>query len=94
MLEKNEFFIGIGNRYSFLEAHNFHYIINYDSFRRNMTDVSKYKSVAVKLPVWNRLQSFAGQDLRSVGKVIEWLVDKENNVRKRKKLKNGRGNGN
>jgi len=94
MLEKNEFFIGIGNRYSFLEAHNFHYIINYYSFRRNMTDVSKYKSVAVKLPVWNRLQSFAGQDLRSVGKVIEWLVDKENNVRKRKKLKNGRGNGN
>jgi len=59
-----------------------------------MTDVSKYKSVAVKLPVWSRLQSFAGQDLRSVGKVIEWLVDKENNMRKRKKLKNGRGNGN
>ena len=59
-----------------------------------MTDVSKYKSVAVKLPVWNRLQSFAGQDLRSVGKVIEWLVDKENKVRKRKKLKNGGGSGN
>ena len=54
-----------------------------------MTDISKYKSVAVKLPVWSRLQSFAGQDLRSVGKVIEWLVDKENKVRKRKKLKNG-----
>ena len=59
-----------------------------------MTDVSKYKSVAVKLPVWNRLQSFSGQDLRSVGKVIEWLVDKENKIRKRKKLKNGGGNGN
>ena len=59
-----------------------------------MTDISKYKSVAVKLPVWNNLQSFAGQDLRSVGKVIEWLVDKEKKVRKRKKLKNGGGSGN
>ena len=59
-----------------------------------MTDISKYKSVAVKLPVWNSLQSFAGQDLRSVGKVIEWLVDKEKKVRKRKKLKNGGGRGN
>ena len=59
-----------------------------------MTDISKYKSVAVKLPVWNSLQSFAGQDLRSVGKVIEWLVDKEKKVRKRKKLKNGGGSGN
>ena len=59
-----------------------------------MTDISKYKSVAVKLPVWNRLQSFAGQDLRSVGKVIEWLVDKENKVRKKRKLKTGGGIGN
>tara|TARA_R110002033_G_C3700227_1_gene220676 strand:- start:116 stop:295 length:180 start_codon:yes stop_codon:yes gene_type:complete len=59
-----------------------------------MTDVSKYKSVAVKLPVWSRLQSFAGQDLRSVGKVIEWLVDKENKTRKKRKVKNGGGNGN
>jgi len=59
-----------------------------------MTDISKYKSVAVKLPVWNSLQSFAGQDLRSVGKVIEWLVDKEKKVRKKRKLKNGGGNGN
>ena len=59
-----------------------------------MTDISKYKSVAVKLPVWNSLQSFAGQDLRSVGKVIEWLVDKEKKIRKRKKLKNGGGSGN
>ena len=59
-----------------------------------MTDISKYKSVAVKLPVWSSLQSFAGQDLRSVGKVIEWLVDKENKMRKKRKLKNGGSRGN
>ena len=53
-----------------------------------MTDKSKYKSVAVRLPIWNKLQSFAGQDFRSVGKVIEILVDKENKARDKKK-KNG-----
>jgi|TARA_Y100001963_G_scaffold28975_1_gene39345 macrodomain Ter protein organizer (MatP/YcbG family) len=54
-----------------------------------MTDITKYKSVAVKLPVWNKLQSFAQQDLRSVGKVIEWLTDKEDKTRKKRKVKNG-----
>ena len=54
-----------------------------------MTDVSKYKSVAVKLPVWNKLQSFAQQDLRSVGKVIEWLTHKEDKTRQKRKIKNG-----
>jgi len=57
-----------------------------------MTDISKYKSVAVRLPIWNKLQSFAGQDFRSVGKVIEFLVDKENKARdkaREKKKKNG-----
>ena len=56
--------------------------------KERMTDISKYKSVAVRLPIWNKLQSFAGQDFRSVGKVIEFLVDKENKARERKK-KNG-----
>jgi hypothetical protein len=88
-VEKNEFFIGISNFYSFLETNSFHYIINYYPIRRNMTDVSKYKSVAVKLPVWSKLQSFAQQDLRSVGKVIEWLADKEDKTRKKRKIKNG-----
>ena len=57
-----------------------------------MTDISKYKSVAVRLPIWTKLQSFAGQDFRSVGKVIEFLVDKENKARdkaREKKKKNG-----
>ena len=56
-----------------------------------MTDISKYKSVAVKLPIWNKLRSFAGEDFRSVGKVIEFLVDKEVKVRKKRKQKNGGG---
>jgi hypothetical protein len=56
--------------------------------KERMTDISKYKSVAVRLPIWNKLQSFAGQDFRSVGKVIEFLVDKENKAREKKK-KNG-----
>ena len=56
--------------------------------KERMTDISKYKSVAVRLPIWNKLQSFAGQDFRSVGKVIEFLVDKENKARDKKK-KNG-----
>ena len=45
-----------------------------------MTDITKYKSVAVRLPIWNKLQSIAGEDFRSVGKVIEYLVDKEGNT--------------
>ena len=53
-----------------------------------MTDITKYKSVAVRLPIWNKLQSIAGEDFRSVGKVIEYLVDKEDKVREKKK-KNG-----
>ena len=53
-----------------------------------MTDITKYKSVAVRLPIWNKLQSIAGEDFRSVGKVIEFLVDKENKAREKKK-KNG-----
>ena len=56
--------------------------------KERMTDISKYKSVAVRLPIWIKLQSFAGQDFRSVGKVIEFLVDKENKARAKKK-KNG-----
>ena len=56
--------------------------------KERMTDISKYKSVAVRLPIWNKLQSFAGQDFRSVGKVIEFLVDKEHKAREKKK-KNG-----
>ena len=56
--------------------------------KERMTDISKYKSVAVRLPIWNKLQSFAGQDFRAVGKVIEFLVDKENKAREKKK-KNG-----
>ena len=55
---------------------------------RNMTDITKYKSVAVRLPIWNKLQAIAGEDFRSVGKVIEFLVDKENKSREKKK-KNG-----
>ena len=42
-----------------------------------MTDITKYKSVAVRLPIWNKLQSIAGQDFRSVGKVIEYLELKD-----------------
>jgi len=60
--------------------------------KERMTDISKYKSDAVRLPIWNKLQSFAGQDFRSVGKVIEFLVDKENKARdkaREKKKKNG-----
>ena len=53
-----------------------------------MTDITKYKSVAARLPIWNKLQSIAGEDFRSVGKVIEFLVDKENKAREKKK-KNG-----
>ena len=53
-----------------------------------MTDITKYKYVAVRLPIWNKLQSIAGEDFRSVGKVIEYLVDKEGKIREKKK-KNG-----
>jgi hypothetical protein len=67
---------------------------NYNDFNEfigeMMTDTSKYKSVAVRLPIWNKLQSIAGEDFRSVGKVIEYLVDKEDKVREKKK-KNGSG---
>ena len=49
-----------------------------------MTDVTKYKSVAVKLPIWQKLKRLGADDFRSVGKVIEFLCNKEFDNRKTK----------
>ena len=49
-----------------------------------MTDVTKYKSVAVKLPIWQKLKKLGADDFRSVGKVIEFLCNKEFDNRKTK----------
>ena len=42
-----------------------------------MTDITKYKSVDVKLGIWEMLQRLGAEDYRSVGKVIEYLCIKE-----------------
>jgi len=49
-----------------------------------MTDITKYKSVAVKLPIWEKLKKLGASDFRSVGKVIEFLCNKEFDNRKAK----------
>ena len=72
-----------------LETYPIRFTSYNDTVWRNMTDINKYKSVAVKVPIWNKLQAFAGQDFRSVGKVIEFLVDKEQKIRSKRKAKNG-----
>lgn len=51
-----------------------------------MTDTTKYKSVAVKLPIWEKLKKLGANDFRSVGKVIEFLCNKEFDNRKIKKI--------
>lgn len=46
-----------------------------------MTDVSKYKSVAVKKESYKKLRSMADKDYRSVAGFIEYLIDKESEER-------------
>ena len=48
-----------------------------------MTDITKYKSVAVKLSIWGLLRKLGVTDFRSGGKVIEYLCIEEC---KRKKI--------
>ena len=50
-----------------------------------MTDISKYKSVAVKKETHRQLKELGGPDFRSVSGVIEWLVAKEIKNRKKRK---------
>ena len=42
-----------------------------------MTDVSRYKSVAIKKDSYKKLKGMADQDYRSVAGFIEYLIDKE-----------------
>tara|TARA_S200002703_G_C3774840_1_gene238574 strand:+ start:567 stop:755 length:189 start_codon:yes stop_codon:yes gene_type:complete len=46
-----------------------------------MTDVSKYKSVAVKKESYKKLRTMADKDYRSVAGFIEYLIDKESEER-------------
>ena len=42
-----------------------------------MTDISRYKSVAIKKDSYKKLKGMADQDYRSVAGFIEYLIDKE-----------------
>ena len=46
-----------------------------------MTDVSRYKSVAIKKESYKKLKTMADRDYRSVAGFIEYLVDKESEER-------------
>ena len=50
-----------------------------------MTDISKYKSVAVKKKTYSQLKELGSPDFRSVSGVIDWLVATE--IKRRKKRK-------
>tara|TARA_R100001086_G_scaffold83744_1_gene40967 strand:- start:53 stop:208 length:156 start_codon:yes stop_codon:yes gene_type:complete len=50
-----------------------------------MTDISKYKSVAVSIKTHQQLKKLGGFDFRSVSKVIEWLANEEEKRRKKRK---------
>jgi hypothetical protein len=50
-----------------------------------MTDITKYKSVAVSHKTHGDLKILGGSDFRSVSKVIEWLVKEETKRRKKRK---------
>ena len=46
-------------------------------FQEKDMDALKYKSVAVKLDIWQLLKKLGAEDFRSVGKVIEFLTMQE-----------------
>ena len=48
-----------------------------------MTDISKYKSVAVPIETWKAIHQLADEDTRTPGKVIQWLVKKETDKREK-----------
>ena len=42
-----------------------------------MTDITKYKSIAVKLDAYKKIQSVAQERYMSVGSFVRYLADKE-----------------
>jgi macrodomain Ter protein organizer (MatP/YcbG family) len=44
-----------------------------------MTDVTKYKSVAIKIDVYNKAKPMAQKKYMSMGSYLHYLIDKEHN---------------
>ena len=44
-----------------------------------MTDVTKYKSVAIKIDVYNKAKPMAQNKYMSMGSYLHYLIDKEHN---------------
>jgi|TARA_R100001082_G_scaffold69463_1_gene39403 hypothetical protein len=42
-----------------------------------MTDISKYKSVAIKIDVYNKAKPMAQKKYMSMGSYLHYLIDKE-----------------
>ena len=42
-----------------------------------MTDITKYKSIAVKLESYNKIQTIAQEKYMSISSLVRYLTDKE-----------------
>ena len=48
-------------------------------------DATKYKSIAIKVDVYNKARPMANEDFCTMGGFITKLIEQENNKRKKKK---------
>ena len=57
-----------------------------------MTDIEKYKSVAVKIDCYQKAKPMAEEKYMSIGSFIRYLIDKEYDKKVKPKVKNGDDN--
>ena len=51
--------------------------LNINTKGKNMTDITKYKSIAVKLESYNKIQTIAEEKYMSISSLVRYLTDKE-----------------
>ena len=57
-----------------------------------MTDIEKYKSVAIKIDAYKKAKPMAEKKYMSMGSFIRYLIDKEEEEEEKPTLKNGEDN--
>ena len=57
-----------------------------------MTDISKFKSIAIKIDSYKRAKPMAEEKYMSIGSFIRYLIDKEYDKKVKPKVKNGDDN--
>jgi len=70
-------------------GHRSNFYFNITLFRSYLMDASKYKSVAIKVAVYNKARPMAEEDYCTMGGFIQKLIDDEYKFRQEEK-KNGK----